>query len=137
MNNRLKIVAILIFSVLSVVGVICYVIQQANKSIIDPKLKTASLSKEQPVAANEKVTTIHENFPEEVTGKMVGITPSAWIIDQPTGAKEFGIKIDTPVFKYEGTEKRKMSITDVAAGTEITAKLNRETGAILEAVIVK
>ena len=75
--------------------------------------------------------------PAEITGKVVGMTSASWIIDQPTGAIEVGIKIDTPVFKNEGSVKKPMSVTDVRAGTEITAKLDSATGAVLEAIIIK
>ena len=65
------------------------------------------------------------------------MTPASWIVDQSTGALEVGIKVDTPVFKIEGSEKKPMSVTDVKAGTEITAKLDIKTGAVLEAMIIK
>lgn len=135
MNYKLKIVAVLVVAVLSAGGSIFYAIQQAKVLIVAPKPQDVSLPVEPE--SEEKVVTIYENFPEEITGKVVGITPSAWIVDQPSGATQLGIRIDTPVFKYEGGEKRKISITDVVAGHEITAKLNRETGAVLEAIIVK
>ncbi|NTW27174.1 MAG: hypothetical protein HGA36_02525 [Candidatus Moranbacteria bacterium] len=76
-------------------------------------------------------------FPKEISGRVVGMTSATWIVEQPTGAREIGINIKTPVFKMEGSVKKAMTVFDVKAGNEIIAQLNIETGEVLEAFITK
>ena len=141
MFNEQKIKAIILIAIIAVVaaGFGVYILKQKKAQTATSQQSQAnqSQSNEQPAS---KQTIVEEGVilpPAEITGKVVGMTSASWIIDQPTGAIEVGIKIDTPVFKNEGSVKKPMSVTDVRAGTEITAKLDSATGAVLEAIIIK
>lgn len=75
-------------------------------------------------------------LPAEIKGKIVGISPSSLVIDQPTGALTVPFNLNsTPVFK--GSNKTKASALDLKAGTEVTAHVDTAINSAYEIIIIQ
>ena len=75
-------------------------------------------------------------LPAEIKGKIVGISPSSLIIDQPSGALSVPFNLNsTPVFK--GSNKTKASALDLKAGTEVTAHVDTAINSAYEIIIIQ
>ncbi|MFH1428471.1 MAG: hypothetical protein ABIH39_01890 [Candidatus Margulisiibacteriota bacterium] len=133
MEQKTKVIILITLITLAIIG---FVVYKSKVQTIAPQQAQTNESQSNEQSVPEPAV-IKEFFPEEITGRVVGMTSTSLIVDQPTGAIEVGIEVKTPVFKIEGSEKRAMSLVDIKAGIEITAKLNVRTGAVIEAVITQ
>jgi len=108
-------------------------VSQPAQEIVEEKQVT-DLAVEQPA---EQPDVIIENrvYPTLVTGKLVGIGEDYWIINQPTGALQLKIDSKTVVFEKNGKNKSKIEAVSITPGTEMTVKINKSTGEVIEASI--
>jgi type II secretory pathway pseudopilin PulG len=122
MENK-KVVVIVLVLVISV-ALIIGIVKNKNKTITKVNQTDAVVKTEetkQDSAANENKEEIKK---EKVTytGKVVGITPTSFIVDRAEGAVELKFTMETPVSKG----KDKATLVDISAGTNIIAVADGE-----------
>ena len=73
-------------------------------------------------------------LPDELKGKIVGISPTSLVIDHPTGAYTVELDLNKiPVFK--GAAKEKASALDLQVGITVAISVDKSTGIPTEVVI--
>lgn len=147
MTNKQK--TILITAVVILISIVIITLIIKNRTQISYPTKQTSVDEKQTVPQEDKKYNGPQAEPnskivfsqeakkpltDEVKGKIVGISPTFLIVDQPAGA--FTVELDLnkiPVFK--GDEKKKASALDLKTGVTVVVSVDKSTGIPTEVVI--
>lgn len=131
MENK-KAVIIGLVCVVALALIIGIIKIKSNKTTTQVKQNDVVIKTEEPKQDN--TATEEKEIKKETvtyTGKVVGITPTSFIVDRPEGAVELKFTMETPVLKG----KNKATLVDISAGTSITAVADGEMN--LESVSIE
>lgn len=132
-NKKIVLIAILVAALFSA-GFIAYKTSvKENASVEEVKISTFQKSENEPVAeelqeAKENVNVVSQT--KEIRGKVVGISPEAFIVEKSEGAQTIKFTMETPVQKIENGQKKSATLIDVSAGTNINATVDSENNIV-------
>ncbi|EKE19485.1 MAG: hypothetical protein ACD_8C00151G0001 [uncultured bacterium] len=140
MNQKTKI-AIIILILLVTVGVLVFLIMKSKeeKQVLAPSKSAQEAQNTEDTIKSPEVTpqVIQRQIPDQIEGKIVGISRSMIVIDHPTGAFELNLKKETVMTSSVNPEELKtINLMNLKAGLNVRTKVDPETKDVLELIVI-
>ncbi|EKE20366.1 MAG: hypothetical protein ACD_8C00012G0006 [uncultured bacterium] len=138
MNQKIK-MTIIILILLATVGVLVFLIAK-SKEKTPIAVQPQTVQTETPInrETDPSLVVIEREIPNEIEGRVVGISRTMIVIDDPAGAYELNLKNETKMTSsIDGGEPKKINLMNLKAGLTVSVKVDSSTKDVLELVVIK